>query len=436
VIHPLIVGRTNVGAKDTGLAVVEAIRRKAAPDFDACVTSGLSSAEGLIEAVRDEDGDNPGAGDKRLLVKETEFRSVLTRARREGNTLGTVLRQAWDGEPLRTLTRKANRLTATDAHVVLIGHITPREFQDTLRPGDLSGGSINRLLIALSRRRPNVQTRFGNIPDSVLDVAAEVFYAAAAHASVCDEIGFTDEFWQRWENVYPELVRERPDSDAVDATARAVPQVLRLALIYALFDGAAKIDTEHLNAALALWSYCEDSARWLFSSFQKEAYDTGLEKLAAFIKAGGEDGRTRTEISRDHFKGNKTAEHINAKLAPLIHDGIIAEVDRRFVHYNEMTNFTKTASQQAYPSTNCERNGTKGDHAASSEIIVSANTNVTTDQGSSSNSFIRKDNGGPSRGRACSEDGCDEIAEVHGRCRSCNSLYVASRKAIMDRTVH
>jgi hypothetical protein len=56
-LHPLIVGRTSDGAKGTALNLVEAVRRRALPAFDAYTTSGLSSAEGLIEAVRDGDED-------------------------------------------------------------------------------------------------------------------------------------------------------------------------------------------------------------------------------------------------------------------------------------------------------------------------------------------------------------------------------------------
>ena len=103
IIHPLIVGRTNDGAKGTSLSVVEAIRKAALPWFDEFTTSGLSTAEGLIELVRDPSGDpddkdyDPGVADKRLLVKESEYLVGAGRdARREGNTLGQTLREAFD----------------------------------------------------------------------------------------------------------------------------------------------------------------------------------------------------------------------------------------------------------------------------------------------------------------------------------------------------
>ena len=99
------------------------------------VASGLSSGEGLINNVRDaREETNPktgktevvdaGVADKRLLVVETEWATVLTRIARDGNSLSAVVRDAWDHGNLSTLT-KHDPLKATGAHVSIIGHVTP-----------------------------------------------------------------------------------------------------------------------------------------------------------------------------------------------------------------------------------------------------------------------------------------------------------------------
>ncbi|MCI0825302.1 MAG: hypothetical protein J4N90_11165, partial [Chloroflexi bacterium] len=94
----------------------------------------MSSGEGLIWAVRDpiektdpvkEKGRHTGAyettiidqgvTDKRLLVYEPEFASVLRVMSRDSNTLSTQIRQAWDSGTLRTMT-KNNPAVATGAH--------------------------------------------------------------------------------------------------------------------------------------------------------------------------------------------------------------------------------------------------------------------------------------------------------------------------------
>jgi hypothetical protein len=48
------------------------------------------------------------------------------------------------------------------------------------------------------------------------------------------------------------------------ATNRAEAQVLRLSVLYAMLDSSEAIRAEHLLAALAVWRYAEQSARWLF----------------------------------------------------------------------------------------------------------------------------------------------------------------------------
>ena len=404
VLAPLIVGRTNSGAKGTSLGVTEAVRKAALPWFDEFTTSGLSSAEGLIEAVRDPSGEpdekdyDPGVTDKRLLVKESEYRSVLDRCRREGNTLGAVLRQAWDGGTLRTLTRKNSRLIATDPHIVVIGHITPREFRSTLVDSDLSGGSVNRLVICLSRRS-RLHSRMGNIPDDVLNKAAELFKRAQQKAQNRSRIEFAGEFWPKWETAYRELNRDRLDSWATDATARGVTQVLRLALIYALFDGADKIGGGHLDAALALWDYAEHSARWLFSTHELEVQRETVGGLAAFIRDGGSAGRTRTEIYRDHFKRNRKAAEISAELTPLVHDGVVTEIKddtgarpiTRYVHRDlRIDVFTHYAGQGTNPRTYPTYSVRTDLPVDTSEYVDSAYAEIPSDLQNTFNTSIRR----------------------------------------------
>jgi hypothetical protein len=410
IIHPLIVGRTNNGAKGTALALVETIRNYALPDFSACIASGLSSAEGLIEHVRDPSGMpddkkfDPGVTDKRLLIKESEYKSVLVRMRRDGNTLAQTLRDSWDCRTLRTLTRRHNRLTATQPHIVVIGHVTPREFRATLQDSDISGGSVNRLLICLSRRS-RLHSRLGNLPEDVLKIAAEKFKTAHDTANRRGRLKFTDEFWRVWEGAYRELNRDRPDCQATDATARGATMVLRLALLYALVDGKEAIDAEHLDAALALWSYAEHSARWLFSSHELEKQREAAGGLATFILEGGPDGRTRTAISRGYFKGNKSAAEINDELAPLVHDGVAIEIKdetgprttTRYVHrtlrINASTNYAGQSADRVTKGQNLvltEPGSEAIDHEVDSyEFVDGSSPPTASDLHSSCDSRIR-----------------------------------------------
>src|SRR5208282_601088 len=61
-----------------------------------------------------------------------------------------------------------------------------------------------------------------------------------------------------WHEVYGQLVGERSGLFGA-LTSRAEAHVLRLSCIYALLDRSTEIRRPHLEAALALWKFCEDS---------------------------------------------------------------------------------------------------------------------------------------------------------------------------------
>src|SRR5215472_6590179 len=109
------------------------------------VNSGLSSGEGLVYQVRDPANKDDGIHDKRLLIFEPEFALVLKVIERDTNTLPAIIRKAWDSGNLRTLT-KNSPLTATDAHIAIIGHITAEELRRYITETELASGFANRFL--------------------------------------------------------------------------------------------------------------------------------------------------------------------------------------------------------------------------------------------------------------------------------------------------
>ena len=107
------------------------------------------------------------------------------------------------------------------------------------------------------------------------------------------------------------------DGPVAQVVARAVPQVLRLSLVYALLDGARQVDVAHLAAALALWSYVRCSAGYVFGDTRG---NPDLDRLAEFIRTAGPEGRTREAVSVDLFARHRTAEQLDALLDVLTKD--------------------------------------------------------------------------------------------------------------------
>jgi DNA replicative helicase MCM subunit Mcm2 (Cdc46/Mcm family) len=97
-------------------------------------------------------------------------------------------------------------------------------------------------------------------------------------------------------------------------TARGEAYVIRLGLLYALLDLSDHIGPEHLRAALAVWQYCEDSARFIF-----EGVNANQQKVLDFL---GEP-KTKTQIIEGCFRRNRSAAEIDEDLEYLAQTGKI-----------------------------------------------------------------------------------------------------------------
>jgi Protein of unknown function (DUF3987) len=85
------------------------------------------------------------------LILEPEFAQVLKVLARERNTLSPVVRNAWNGKPLQTITRNAP-IRAREAHLSIIGHITKDELLRFINGTELANGFFNRFLVIAVQR--------------------------------------------------------------------------------------------------------------------------------------------------------------------------------------------------------------------------------------------------------------------------------------------
>jgi len=315
--HPnefvLLVGDTAKARKGSSFDHVARLLGAAHPSFPSRVTTGLSSGEGLIWAVRDPQEQDPGAQDKRLLVVEPEFASVLKATGREISTLSPTLRSAWDGRPLALLTRTAPA-TATQAHISIIGHITQTELARHTTTVELANGFLNRFLICACRRVRLLPE--GGDPEPLKGTGLSQYLAAVLQrADTRRQVTLADDARELWWHAYPQLTQAH-DGLAGHITARAEAHTIRLALLYTLLDAATQIRAEHLHAALALWDYTSRSARWALGHATGDPLAEQLH--AALIRAP--DGLTRTQLSH-HVHRNLPAEQLDRALQALTATG-------------------------------------------------------------------------------------------------------------------
>ncbi len=280
---------------------------------DEHIIGGLSSGEGLINAVRD---DEPAVSDKAVLAYEPEFASVFKVKGRDGNTLSTILRQGWDGSRLASLTR-TSPLKATGAHISLIGHITPEELRQQMSATDAHNGFANRILWVCAKRARFLpdggDTDTININDEVAALSEAITFAKSAGRMRRDEGAK-----KLWYKMYRRLSTPRAGVLG-HVTGRAEAQVLRLSVLYALLDCSPVIREEHLAAALAVWDYCVASAGFIFGAASGNPF---ADDLCKELTKRAPEGMTRTEISA-HYKHNKTKEDIDHALGVLEGHGLV-----------------------------------------------------------------------------------------------------------------
>jgi hypothetical protein len=321
-IFAVIVGATSKARKGTSAKPIDKLFSKLTRPSRK--TPGpLSSGEGLIFAVRDpgetsEGTLDSGVDDKRLYVIDEEFGGALACSKRKGNTLSTVIRSAWDDGNLDPLT-KTSKISTTNAHIGIVTHITIRELTDKFSSNDFYSGFANRFLWVFSSRQKLVPFPLPMPPEELKELQDEL-ERILSKAKTVKVISLDESAKSLWEEKYPELSDEHPGLVGAIIN-RGEAQVLRIAIIYCLLDGEQTISVVHLEAALAVWQYCVDSAYHIFG--EREDDDIS-QKILDGLKGGPLDGTGLSKI----FSGHKDKSILDEKIAELIRVGkVVSEKD-------------------------------------------------------------------------------------------------------------
>lgn len=308
--NAIFIGDTGKGRKGTGEGIVNELftfNSSASHDWKTNrIKSGLSSGEGIIYHVRNETENDAGIMDKRLYIREPEFGGVLRTLERNGNTLSALIRQAWDSGDLSLLT-KNNPLTATGAHISIIGHITSQELKRYLYETEIFNGLANRFLW-FCVRRSKLLPEGGSFFEMDASTLKTKIQDSIEFAKTVNEVKRDDAARKIWIDVYPSLSEGKPNM-AGAVLSRAEAHVMRLALLYALMDLSSSIKADHLCAALALWEYVEASVEYLFGDRTTD----GVANIILDSLSNTVDGLTKTEISNlfnKHEKGGRIDDAI------------------------------------------------------------------------------------------------------------------------------
>jgi hypothetical protein len=326
-IFALIAGRTARSRKGTSGQDIRVVAERTDPDWTRDnVKSGISSGEGIIEMVRDARYEmdkksqtlvcvDPGVPDKRLLLDEREFSSALSKMKQDTNIVSRILREAWDCYPPVLSTRTKHKPSvATEPLISVVAHITLDELRQKLDGLSITDGFGNRFLYACVDRSKLLPLG-GNMDSAVLDALGKETAAAVRAAQMLGQLTIADEAKPVWVKAYTETEQVELTSGLIDhLTARAAPQMLRLALLYALLDGSPQIKVPHIEAAQALWQFCEASARHIFNNLSS---DRVADTIMRELEDARPDGLSRREIIQDVCGRNVHAFEIREALKKL-----------------------------------------------------------------------------------------------------------------------
>jgi hypothetical protein len=275
----------------------------------------ITDGRGANKSVRYEQVEkDPGVADKRLLVLETEYAQVLKQFERQGNTLSVILRQAWEGRQLRSLTKNSPAV-ATDAHISLIGHCTSAELQRYLSSTEAANGLGNRHLWLLVKRS-NVLPEGSAIDPEQIKALGMMLEQAIIFARNCGQIHRDTAAREFWGDIYEDLSEGKPGL-AGSMLARGEAHVMRLACLYAVMNESPVVRFEDLKAALALWRYCEQSVQCIFGDSTGDPLAD--EILRSLRNQPG--GMTRTQI-RDLLGRHQRSDAIGQALGTLLSLGL------------------------------------------------------------------------------------------------------------------
>jgi hypothetical protein len=302
--------------------------------FNNRVMSGFGSPEAIISNLRDDTEQQrldkktnsfiktrvPGIADKRLCIREGELASVFVLASKPESRADIVLRDAWDGKPIRNIVKGktdgiSNSAVCMEPHISISGDTTRSELIAKMPSGADENGFGNRFLYCYVYRVklcPN-----GGPP---IDWTNEIiyFHEAVQFAKEQKYVPLSPAARKLSVRMYLEIENDKLPGLAGKMTSRAAAHIRRLALIYAMCDKSPVVESKHLQAAKRLWDYCSESARYIFNKYTKEQ----LYILRYAEKKGMVDLK---KIREELFHRNKLAGWIKAQVDDLVRHGYLLQ---------------------------------------------------------------------------------------------------------------
>jgi hypothetical protein len=336
------VGRTAKSRKGTARAIADNILGMVDPVWHHDrIQSGFGSAESIVHAIRDggqqkvstkKKGDItfqivavPGVDDKRLCIREDEAASIFVLAGKTEGRADIVIRDGWDGSPCRNIVKGQNQIGLSNSAVCMEPHIsisadtTASELIRKMPDGSEENGFGNRFLYCYVQRLQKCP--MGSPP---MDWSQEIVYLHEVMAFAREQryMPLSRSASRMFKSLYMDSSLEISGL-AGKMTDRAIPHIRRIAMILALVDKSAVVESCHVKAARALWDYCQESAEYIFSGSTKDQ-----RGILGYVRKQSTLGPVTVSMLReDLYKRHRKAEWIRGQVTELVRAGRLVETD-------------------------------------------------------------------------------------------------------------
>jgi len=259
----------------------------------------------------------------RVLVHDPSFTRTLALAGRPASEVPLLVRSAWDGQPIELV---HGRHRVEHHHIGIVAHATADQLAEHLSLSDPSVSFVNRFVFVVARRQPPLLDE-GNIPASVVAAHGTRLRDNLRLAAGFSPLERAPDAEERWHEAYPELAGDDPGGLLGIMVARAARHTMRFALVHAASEASERIELRHLEAALALWAYCRESAAEVSSLRATGTTDLASELLSALEAAGGRGLSLSDQL--DHFGRNVPASRLRVAREELEAAGLIYSTSER-----------------------------------------------------------------------------------------------------------
>ncbi len=271
--------------------------------------SGLSTGEGLIKALSEEDLS------KEIVILETELDRTFAHA--ENRNLFPVLRQCYDG-PYLSLRTRGQPLYVDGAYVSLIGHTTKTGLHRFFPKSEWETGTANRIIWAWvfrPKKIPNPEP----LDRAKLNLYREKIQDVIKFAKETGEMTKSPEAERIWADLYDDLISKEYPGSIGAILRRGEPNILRLSMIYALTDKSRVIKPKHLYAALAIWKYNVETVKYVF----KDVGSVYENKILNYLEESGQQWVKRSELTKAGFSNKYDKKELDKALMELKNKGEI-----------------------------------------------------------------------------------------------------------------